>query len=75
MNNSYLLHESGGVDFCSLVGEASELVFNFRAQEIDGGQRDVCILKVLLNLICVLSMWPKHFNMHLIKLLYWDYLF
>lgn len=54
MNNTHLLRESGGVKLLSRGGEAAELLFRFRAQESDGGQSDVCVLKVLLDLVRVL---------------------
>ena len=62
MNDAYLLCEGVGVDICSLVGEAEELVFDFRAQQSDGGQSDVCVVKVLLDLLCVLCVTNRHIS-------------
>lgn len=55
MNNAHLLRDRSEVNICRPVGEVAELLFNFRAQESDGGQSDVFILKELLDLLCVLS--------------------
>lgn len=54
MNKAYHLCDCSNVKILSCGGETSELVFIFRAQESDGGQSDVCILKVLLDLLCML---------------------
>lgn len=62
MNGAYLLCESVGVNICSLVGEAEELVFDFLAQQTDGGQSDVCVLKALLDLLCVLCATNRHIS-------------
>lgn len=54
MDNVYLLCDSSGVEVLSGGGEAAELFFDVRAQESDGGQSDVCVIEVHLDLIRVL---------------------
>lgn len=54
MDNVYLLCDSSGVEVLSGGGEAAELFFDGRAQESDGGQSDVCVIEVHLDLIRVL---------------------
>lgn len=54
VDNVYLLCDSGGVEVFSGGGEAAELFFDIRAQESDGGQSDVCVIEVHLDLIRVL---------------------
>lgn len=54
MDNVYLLCDSSGVEVFSGGGEAAELFFDVRAQESDGGQSDVCVIEVHLDLIRVL---------------------
>lgn len=54
VKNGYLLCDRGRGYIFSLGGEVAELVFNLRAQEFDGGQSDVCILKVLPDLHSIL---------------------
>lgn len=55
MDNVYLLCDSSGVEVLSGGGEAAELFFDVRAQESDGGQSDVCVIEVHLDLIRVLG--------------------
>lgn len=54
-----LLCDRSEVNIFSCCGETSELVFIFRAQESDGGQSDVCFLKVLLDLLCILCVTDR----------------
>lgn len=51
---NYLLYDGSGVEILRHCAEAPELVFLVRTQESYGGQRDVCGVKELLDLLGIL---------------------
>lgn len=42
------------VHIIRFVRKTFQLVFIFQAQDCDGGQSDVCFIKVILDLLCIL---------------------
>lgn len=54
MTKAYLLHDLSKVYIFNCSGKSPELVFVFRAEESGGGQSDVCVLELLLDLLDVL---------------------
>lgn len=49
-----LCGEGSEVHGLRFVRKTFQLVFIFRAQDGDGGQSDVCFIKVILDLVCIL---------------------
>lgn len=59
MNRAYQLCVCSKVKILSCMGKTCEQLFIFGTQDSDGGQSDLYIIKVLLDLLCILCVTDR----------------